>query len=101
MTIKKGDSVVIIQGKDSGKMGIIERVFPKDNKIIVQGLHVFKKHQKPSKSSPHGGIIDISMPLNASNVMLVCAHCKKITRSKYSITQSQKQRICRKCGESL
>lgn len=101
MSIRKNDSVLITSGKDSGKTGIVERVFPNKNKCIVQGLHVFKKHQKPSKNYPHGGIQEISMPIDLSNVSLVCTHCKKTTRIKIKSIESGKQRVCKKCGETL
>jgi len=101
MSISKGDSVIINTGKDRSKTGIIERVLPKNDTVIVQGLHMFKKHQKPSKNYPHGGIVDISMPIKMSNVSLVCIHCKKATRVTIKLTDSSKQRICKKCGESI
>ena len=101
MKIRKGDSVFVLTGKDSGKTGIIEHIFPKKNTVIVHGLNLYKKHQKPSKDAPHGGIVEISMPINSSNLSLICTHCKKTTRIKAHKTESTKQRICRKCGESL
>lgn len=101
MSIRKGDSIIIIAGKDRSKTGIIERVLPKSGTVIVQGLHMFKKHQKPSKNYPHGGIVDISMPMQISNVSLICSHCKKATRVTMNLTDSVKKRVCRKCGETI
>ena len=71
MKIKKGDTVVVISGKDKGKEGTVSRVMPSTNQIIVDGINVVKKHQKPSGTNQQGGIIDRDMPLDASNVMLL------------------------------
>lgn len=71
MKIKKGDTVVVISGKDKGKEGTVSRVMPTTNQIIVDGINVVKKHQKPSGTNQQGGIIDRDMPLNASSVMLL------------------------------
>jgi large subunit ribosomal protein L24 len=68
MKIKKGDNVILIAGKDKGKKGKVVRVMPKENKIIVEGLNMMKKHQKPRKSGEKGTMINIAMPINASNV---------------------------------
>ncbi len=68
MKIKKGDSVILIAGKDKGKKGKIVRVMPKENKVIVEGLNMMKKHQRPRKSGEKGSMINIAMPINASNV---------------------------------
>lgn len=71
MKLKKGDNVILIAGKDKGKKGKIARVFPKRNKIIVEGLNVYKKHQRPRKSNEKGSVIDVAMPLDASNAKKV------------------------------
>ena len=81
MKIKKGDTVVVISGKDKGKEGTVSRVMPRTNQIIVDGINVAKKHQKPKGANQQGGIIDRDMPLDASNVMLV--HKGKPTRVGY------------------
>lgn len=100
MKIKKNDNVMVIVGKDRGKSGIVERVFP-DNKVVIKGIHVMKKHIKPSKKNPQGGIIDINKKLDVSDVMLVCPNCGKRTRIGYKIDKNVKLRICKKCAQSV
>ena len=68
MKIKKGDNVIVITGKDKGKKGKIVRVLVKENKVIVEGLNIMKKHQRPRKTNEKGSMINIAMPLHASNV---------------------------------
>lgn len=102
MNIKKGDTVVVLTGKDSGKRGKILRVFPADNRVVVEGVNKSKKHSKPSRSLPQGGILQIETPLNVSNVMLVCGKCKKPTRGARKILDNgEKARVCKQCGEVL
>ncbi len=71
MKLKKGDNVIIISGKDKGKKGKISTVLPKENKVIIEGLNLTKKHQRPRKSGEKGSVVDVAMPMNASNVMIV------------------------------
>jgi len=100
MKIKKGDTVVVISGKDKGKEGTVSRVMPTTNQIIVDGINVVKKHQKPIGTNQQGGIIDRDMPLNASNVMLL--HKGKPTRVGYKVlADGKKVRIARKTGEEI
>ena len=100
MKIKKNDNVMITVGKDRGKSGIVERVFP-DAKVVVKGIHIMKKHVKPSKKNPQGGIIDINKKIDISDVMLVCPNCGKRTRVGYKIEKDIKTRICKKCSGSV
>ena len=72
MKIKKGDRVVVLQGKDRGKEGTVMRAIPSKGKVIVEGVNIAKKHQKPTRATMQGGIIDKDMPLDVSNVALVC-----------------------------
>ena len=100
MKLKKGDTVEVITGKDKGKQGEIEHVYPKSNKIIVQGINIAAKHSKPSRANEQGGIIDKDMPLDASNVMLV--HKGKKVRVGYKINDDgTKVRIARPSGEEI
>lgn len=101
MKIRKGDSVLILTGKDNGKTGIIESVDSKHNKVIISGLNLVKRHRKPSTRFPQGGIIDVSQPIAISNVEIICGHCKKITKPEIKIINKQKQRICRNCKEVI
>ena len=98
LKLKKGDRVQVLQGKDRGKTGDITRVLPAKNKVIVDGINVAKKHQKPTRSTMQGGIIDKEMPMPVSNVAIVCPSCGKPTRVGYRFEpDGTKVRICRKC----
>ena len=100
MKIKKGDTVEVITGKDKGKQGEVAFVFPKTNKIIVNGINVASKHQRPLRANEPGGIIDKDMPIDASNVMLV--HNGKKVRVGYEIKDDgTKVRVARPSGEEI
>lgn len=101
MKLKKNDNVMILTGKDKGKSGIIERVFPADDKVIVKGIALAKKHVKPSRKNPQGGIIDINQKISVSNTMMLCPSCGKPTKIAFNVTEKGKSRICKKCGSSL
>jgi large subunit ribosomal protein L24 len=100
MKIKKGDNVVVISGKDKGKEGTVSRVMPRSNQLLVDGINVVKKHQKPSGKNQQGGVIDRDMPLDASNVMFV--HKGKPTRVGYKVlADGKKVRIAKTTGEEI
>ncbi len=102
MKIKKSDNVYILSGKDKGKTGVVEVSFPKLDKLIVKGVGLVKKHIKPSKKHPQGGIIEINQKIEVSNVLVVCPSCGKPTRVGYQLTnEGMKQRVCKKCGQNL
>ena len=102
MNIKKGDTVTVIAGKDAGKRGKVLKVVPADSRVVVEGINKAKKHQRPSRSLPQGGILQIESPLHVSNVMLLCNKCNKPTRgAKKVLDNAQKVRVCKKCGEIL
>lgn len=102
MKLKKGDEVQVLSGKDAGKRGTITRVIPERERVIVTGsgnnlINVAKKHQKPTRATMQGGIIDKEMPIHVSNVAYVCKDCGP-TRVGYRIgTDGTKIRICKKC----
>ena len=98
MKLKKGDRVRVLTGKDRGDEGEIMRVFPKEGRVIVEGVNVAKKHQRALRATMQAGIIDKDMPMPASNVALICPSCGP-TRIGYRFdAQGTKIRICRKCG---
>jgi large subunit ribosomal protein L24 len=100
MKLKKGDTVLVIAGKDKGKEGEIIRALPRENKVVVSGVNIAKKHQKQTKQTMQGGIIDRDMPVHASNVMLV--HKGKPTRVGYKIQEDgTKVRIAKNTGEVI
>ena len=88
ITIKKGDEVQVITGKDAGKRGTVERVLPKENRVVVSGLNMVKRHMKPSKSQPRGGIIEKPASLDRSNVMPICPETSKPTRVRHITTEA-------------
>ena len=100
LKLRKGDRVQVLQGKDRGKTGSITRVLPNEGKVIVDGINVAKKHQKPTRATMQGGIIDKDMPLPVSNVAIVCSKCGP-TRVGYRIADNEKRRVCKKCGGDL
>ncbi len=100
MNIKKGDTVVVITGKDKGKSGKVLEVFPKQNKVLVENINIVSRHTKPKSAQEKGGIIKKPAPINASNIMVLC-DCGKATRVAYKLVNGKKVRICKKCGNSL
>lgn len=101
MKIKKGDTVLIISGKDRGRRGKVLDVFPKEGKVVVEGMNIKKRHVRPKKSGEKGQIAEISAPFSVSNVKLICSQCGKPTRVGYKITEGKKYRICKKCGKEI
>jgi large subunit ribosomal protein L24 len=99
MSIKKDDLVMVITGKDKGKTGKVLRVVPSEDKVIVSGVNVVKKHQKPSAKFQHGGIIEKEAAFYRDKVMLVCPKCNLPTRTSSKEVGGQNVRICKKCEE--
>ena len=101
MKLKSGDTVMVISGKDAGKESRITRVIPDKNKVLVEGVNTAKRHTKPTGQTMQGGIIDKDMPIDASNVMIVC-DTDGPTRIGYRIDEDgEKIRVCVKCGDEL
>ena len=98
MNVKKGDTVEVISGKDKGKQGEVLRAMPSEGKVIVEGVAMVKKHQKPTQMGQQGGIIEREAAIDVSNVMLVCPKCGKATRVGHAGTGKDKKRVCKKCG---
>ncbi len=101
MKIKKGDTVKILTGKNSGKSGKIISVDLKNWKVSVEGLNVYKKHVRPRREGEKGQIVEVTRPITASNVALVCGSCHKAIRVGYRLEGENKIRYCRKCGSAL
>lgn len=101
MKIRKGDSVIVIYGKDKGKQGIVQKALPKLNKVVVDGVNTRKKHVKPSQSNPDGSIVSLYAPIDASNVMLVDPKTKKPTRIGYKVQDGKKVRFAKASGTIL
>ena len=100
MKLKKGDKVQVITGKDLGKQGEVTRVLRERDKVIVDGINVAKRHQRSTRATMQGGIIDKDMPIHVSNVAIVCNTCGP-TRIGYRFDGPDKVRVCRKCGKDL
>ncbi|MCE5285012.1 MAG: 50S ribosomal protein L24 [Pelosinus sp.] len=99
--VKKGDTVIVLSGKDKGKQGKIIEALPKKGKVVVEGVNKVKRHTKASQKAPQGGIIVKEAPLSSSKVMLVCTECNKPTRIKKTALASGNVRVCKKCGEII
>lgn len=98
--IKKGDTVSIISGKDRGKTGKVLRVFPKEGMILVDGVAVHKRHERPKKAGQKGEVVGIGTPIDSSNAMIFCKSCKKGVRVSY-ISGKNKLRACKKCNKEI
>lgn len=101
MKVKINDKVEITRGKDRNKSGKVIQIFPKNNKVVVEGLNKIKKHMKSHKKGEKGQIIELSVPLQISNVSLICPKCSKKTRVGYKLDGDKKMRICKKCSEII
>jgi large subunit ribosomal protein L24 len=100
MKIRKNDTVLVIAGKDKGKKGKVRFAYPDNNRIMVEGVNMIKKHAKAKPQVKQAGIIEREAPISVSGVMLVCGKCNKPTRIGYRVLQDdRKVRICRACGE--
>lgn len=101
MKIKKGDLVKIIYGKDKGREGKVEKIYCKQNKVLIPGINVYKRHVKKNEQLPQGGIISVPRPIAVSKVILICPVCKKPTRIGYKTEGKKKLRICKKCQSKI
>lgn len=102
MKIKKGDTVVVITGKDKGVKGEVLKVLPQESRVIVQGVNVAKKHRKPSQLNPQGGIENIELPVHVSNVALADPKDDKPTRVGYKVLKDGKKvRVAKRSGETV
>ena len=101
MKLKVGDKVRVMVGKDKGKEGKITHTFKLENKVIVEGINMVKKHVKPRRQGETGGIVDAEGAIYASKVMPVCPKCGKATRVGHKIEGDKKVRICKHCGATI
>ncbi len=100
--VVKKDTVVVVSGKDKGKIGEVLSVNPKKSTVLVKDVGIVKKHQKPNKANMQGGIIEKEAAINSSKVMLYCTKCKSATRVSHKILDDgTKVRVCKKCGETF
>jgi len=99
--VKKGDKVKVLTGKDNGKEGTILEVFPKNDRVLVEGINMIHKHAKPSQDNPQGGILNQEAPIHVSNVMVIDPKSGEPTRVGYEVRDGKKVRIAKKSGEPL
>ena len=101
MRIKTGDTVVVISGKEKGTEGVVKQALPKQDKVIVEGVNIVKKHERPTQANPNGGINEVEAPIHVSNVQLVDPKSGKPTRVSVEERDGKRVRIARKSGEAL
>ncbi|HEU0118537.1 MAG TPA: 50S ribosomal protein L24 [Alphaproteobacteria bacterium] len=101
MKIKKKDRVIVIAGKDKGKVGEITEVLPKENRVVVSGVNMIARHTKPSQANPQGGIVRREAPIHASNVAHLDPKDNKPVRIGFKMVKDQKVRIARRSGEEI
>ena len=101
MDLRKGDKVIVIAGRDKGKSGVIQKVIPESHRVVVEGINVRKKHQKPTQANPDGSIVEVYAPIDISNVMLEDPKTKKPTRIGHKEVKGKKVRFAKKSGTVL
>ena len=99
--IKKGDTVVVVSGKDKGKVAKVTKVLAKKDKLVIEGVNVAKKHQKPTQANPDGGIAEFEAPIHVSNVAIQDPKSKEATKVGYKLVDGKKVRYAKKSGELL
>lgn len=101
MKIIKGDTVIIMSGKDRLKKSKVLKVFPKEDKVLLEGLNLRKKHIKPKKSGEKGETVQVSVPINVANVKLICPRCSQPARIGYRVAGKDKFRVCKRCHQEI
>ena len=101
MNVKKGDTVVVLSGKDKGRQGKVQGTMPKAGKVVVEGVNMVTCHTKPRRQGEEGGIVRREAALYASKVQVVCPKCGKGTRVAHKIADGKKTRVCKHCGAEL
>jgi large subunit ribosomal protein L24 len=101
LTIRKGDRVRVIAGKDKGKEGTVLRSQPEKERVVVQNVHMIKKHARPTQRNPQGGIVEMEGTIHVSSVMLLCPNCGAPTRVGRRREDGNRVRVCKKCGKDI
>ena len=101
MHVKKDDLVMVISGDDKGKTGKVLEARPRENRVVVEGVNIQKRHLRPTRTNPQGGVVERPGPIAASNVMLVCPHCKRPARMRRNRTEKGAVRVCVRCGKAI
>ncbi len=102
MRLRANDTVLVIKGRDRGKQGKVQRAFPRENKVLVEGINMVVRHTRATRGLRQAGIIQKEMPIHSANVMLICTHCNRPTRIGYKfLADGTKARVCKKCQEVI
>lgn len=101
MKIKKGDKVKIVAGKNKGKEGIVEKVYNRQNTLLILGVNLYKKHVRKNEKMPQGGVVEVPRPLHISKVVFICPKCKHTSRLGHVVEKGRKLRICKKCKSTV
>ncbi len=101
LKIKKGDTAVVITGKEKGSRGRVLTVIPAKKRVVLEAVNMATKHKKPRNQRTPGGIIKQEVPVDISNVMVICQKCSKATRVGHKVEDGKKVRVCKKCGAEL
>ena len=101
MKLKKNDNIKVLKGKDKGKSGKIDRVFPKKGLVLVANINLYKRHLKARSQGQPSEIVTVTKPLSKENVVLICPKCHKPTRIGYKLEKNIKSRICKKCKSEI
>ena len=101
LKIKKGDRVKVLSGKDKGKEGVVQAAFPREGKVVVEGVNTAKRHKKAASATDSGGILDIDKPIPVSNVAVISPSDGKPTRVGYKVEDGKKIRVCKRTGVEI
>lgn len=101
MHVKKDDLVAVISGEDKGKQGKVLEARPRENRVVVDGVNIQKRHVRPTRTNPQGGVVERPGPIAASNVLLVCPNCKQPRRMRRRRTEGGVVRECTRCGKTV
>ena len=100
--VRKNDTVQVLAGRERGKQGKVTRVIPREDRVVIEGVNIRKRHTKPRRQGEQGGVVEFPAPLHISNVAVVCAKCARPARVGFRIlTDGTKVRVCKRCGEVI
>jgi len=101
MHVKKDDVVAVLRGDDKGKTGKVLEARPRENRVVIEGVNIQKRHMRPTRTNPQGGVVERPGPIAASNVLVVCPHCKRPVRTRRQRTENGVVRQCARCGKNI
>ena len=101
MKVRKDDKVLVVKGKSRGKVGKVLAAFPKEERVLVEGANMQKRHVRARRQDEKGQIVEVPGPIAVSNIKLICGKCDKATRVGWRVEGDDKYRVCKKCGEAI